>query len=58
MKLMKQYNDFNPIALVLESEEELGALWGIVEHAALTVENDALYKMACDISNWLTENVG
>ena len=57
MKLMKQYNDFNPVAIVIESKEDLKTFWAIIDHAALTVENDALYKMAIEISNWLANNV-
>ena len=57
MKITKQYNDFNPVAIVLESKEDLKTVWAIMDHTALTVENDASYNMAVEISNWLANNV-
>jgi hypothetical protein len=56
MKMMQQEGAFNPIALVLESEEDALRFWAIVNQYISVggAASEGAYQMAVRISNWFS----
>lgn len=55
MKLMQQDSKFSPIAVVLESEEEVEQFWHLIRLSAHNVNtDDDARSLAIRISNYLS----
>ena len=54
MKMHQENNGFSPIAIVLETKEDAVVFWDMINRVKRTTDKDAKYKMALEISDWLS----
>ena len=50
----QENNGFSPIAIVLETKEDAVVFWDMINRVKRTTDKDAKYKMALEISDWLS----
>jgi hypothetical protein len=54
MKITQQDGEFRPVAIILETQEEMGILWDMMLRVKRASDKDKEFEMACAISDWIS----